>query len=75
MRLVVDKERVLVDIGEMLAFYGRRTKGKHSELFQGRIEGYIEGLNMAGVLTDEDVELVGEYYEKNYGSKLGGTKL
>ena len=79
-RLVVNRETAIQNLREMIDFYGKRyarfgKTPKTQQCMLGRIEGAIEVLESIGILYEDDVEELEQYFRSNYASDYSGSKL
>ena len=69
-KIVVSKPEVIKSLREMVDDHGRRIKKSKSatmrSLLSGRIEGAIQALEFAGIITEVDKTILKQYFDNNY---------
>lgn len=69
--ITVSKPKTLKGLIEMIDFYGKKiknpkTKPEVKTLLTGRVEGAIEMLSLAGIITDAHETIAKQYFDNNY---------
>ena len=70
-KITVNKPDVMKSLREMIDNHGKRIKKSKSpamkNLLSGRIEGAIQALEFAGIVTEVDKTILRQYFTNNYG--------